>query len=225
MQNNTKIIIGVVVATVMVAVYGVQVYASHTFETGTQNTFSRHTQGGAPLLPNNTTVRLDGLTLQPGAVLPIYDASPNFVSGHLLLRAPCEPVEGEGDDTYRPLVTVIAGHIDEHEHNTYVDKVPLYYIRHASNRDSCVWHAHIPDPLNGGAPRVTDLTLINLTDQPVEFNGGDVVVFNVFNVLGTIGNYYAQQDMMQLPTDIEHGNPVYDLNDEDDSNDGLGFIE
>lgn len=223
MRDKTKIIIGVAVATVIVAVYGVQVYAVHTFETGTQNTFSRHTQGGAPLIPNNVTVRLDGLTLQPGAALPIYDATPNYVSGHLLLRAPCEPVE-EGDDTYRPLVTVIAGHIDEHEHNTYVDKVPLYYIRHASSADSCVWHTHIPDPLNGGAPRVTDITLINLTDKVIKFNGGDVVVFNVFDVLGTIGKYYEQQGMMQLPVNIEHGNPVYDLNDEDDNNDGLGVM-
>lgn len=155
--------------------------------------------------------------------MPLYDASPNYVSGHILLKAPCEPVE-EGDDTYRPIVTVIAGHIDEHKNNTYVDKVPLYYIAHASNPDkSCIWHAHIPDPINGGAPRVTDIALINLSGKTIEFNDGDVVDINISNVLGDIGIYYQDQGIQQLPGDLEHGNPVYDLNDDDNSNDGLGF--
>jgi hypothetical protein len=44
--------------------------------------------------------------LEPAAVLPLYDASPNFVSGHFLLRAPC-------DEDHVPFVTVIAGHIDD----------------------------------------------------------------------------------------------------------------
>ncbi len=69
--------------------------------------------------------------------------------------APCDP------DTHVPYVTVIAGHIDESEHETHADKMPVYYIAHASTAGSCVFHSHVPDPLNGGFPRVTDMDLIN----------------------------------------------------------------
>jgi hypothetical protein len=120
-----------------------------------------------------------------------------------------------------PTITVIAGHIDESEHGTFMDKVPLYYIDHASTAGSCVWHAHIPDPLNGGAPRVTDIDLINLSGGNVEFNPGDAVDINIQRVLGSIAD--APYEEMQLPASLTHGNPVYDLNDDDHANDGLGF--
>jgi hypothetical protein len=186
-------------------IYGSSVFASHSFELGVA--------GGT--LPQNTHIRLDGLTLPPGGVLPVYDASPNFVAGHFLLRAPC-------DDDHIPTITVIAGHIDEHMHKTFVDKVPLYYIDHASGPDSCVWHAHVPDPLNGGAPRVTDIDLVNLSGEPVSFNAGDAVDINIQRVLGSIASVPYTQ--MQLPGELTHGNPVFDLNDDNPDNDGLGFI-
>ncbi|MEW6603638.1 MAG: hypothetical protein AB1351_02980 [Thermoproteota archaeon] len=193
-----------VTAIVGLAAYNSSVFASHSFELGVSGNS----------VPDNTHIRLDGLTLPPGGVLPIYDASPNFVAGHFLMRAPC-------DDGHVPMVTVIAGHIDESEHSTFVDKVPLYYISHASGPDSCVWHAHIPDPLNGGAPRVTDIALVNLSGENVSFNAGDIVDVNVQRVLGSIAD--APYDEMQLPANIMHGNPVFDLNDDDHTNDGLGF--
>ncbi len=188
------------------AVYGGTVFASHSFEAGVSGNS----------IPDNTHVRLDGLTLPPGGVLPLYDASPNFVSGHFLLRAPCDP------DTHVPHVTVIAGHIDESMHGTYVDKMPLYYISHASTADSCVYHAHMPDPLNGGAPKVTDIALINLSGEDASFNPGDAADINVQRVLGSMSSSpYAE---MQLPADLTHGNPIFDLNDDDPDNDGLGFV-
>ena len=52
------------------------VYASHSYEAGVQ--------GDA--IPDNTHIDLSQLTLPPGGVFPLYDASPNFVSGHFLLR-------------------------------------------------------------------------------------------------------------------------------------------
>jgi hypothetical protein len=194
------------VAAIAAAMYAQTAFASHTFEVGV----------AANSLPQNTHIRLDGLTLPPGGVLPLYDSSPNFVAGHFLLRAPC-------DEDHVPTITVIAGHIDEHMHGTYMDKVPLYYIDHASTAGSCVYHAHIPDPLNGGAPRVTDMDLINLSGQPVSFNPGDVVDINVQRVLGSMVSLPYTQ--MKLPGELTHGNPVYDLNDDNPDNDGLGFIE
>ncbi len=184
--------------------YNSSVFASHNFELGVS--------GGT--VPDNTHIRLDGLTLPPGGVLPVYDASPNFVSGHFLMRAPC-------DDDRVPMVTVVAGHIDESEHGTFVDKMPLYYIEHASGPDSCVFHAHVPDPLNGGAPRVTDIALVNLSGEDVAFNPGDMVDINVQRVLGSIAD--SPYEEMQLPANITHGNPVFDLNDDNPDNDGLGF--
>lgn len=206
MQTNH--IRALVIATAIVALgiaYGGNVLASHSFEAGVSGSN----------IPDNTHIRLDGLILPPGGVLPLYDASPNFVSGHFLLRAPCDP------DTHVPYVTAIAGHIDESAHATFVDKMPLYYISHASTADSCVFHAHMPDPLNGGASKITDVALINLSGEDVSFNPGDVVDINVQRVLGNIGS--SPYSEMQLPADISHGNIVYDLNDDDPDNDGLGF--
>jgi hypothetical protein len=187
-------------------IYGGSVFASHSFEAGVKG----------DSLPDNTHVRLDGLTLPPGGVLPVYDASPNLVAGHFLLRAPCEP------ETHVPYITVIAGHIDEHANGTYVDKVPLYYIDHASTAGSCVFHAHIPDPLNGGAPRVTDMDLINLSAENVTFGAGDAVDVNIQRVMGSISDTPYEEP--RLPAELTHGNPVFDLNDDDDTNDGLGFV-
>ncbi|HEY7507575.1 MAG TPA: hypothetical protein VH677_00475 [Nitrososphaera sp.] len=188
------------------AVYGGTVFASHSFEAGVSG----------DNIPDNTHVRLDGLTLPPGGVLPLYDASPNFVAGHFLMRAPCDP------DTNVPQVTVVAGHIDESAHGTYVDKMPLYYISHASTAGSCVYHAHMPDPLNGGAPQITDVALVNLSGEDISFNPGDVADINVQRVLGSMAS--APYEEMQLPADITHGNPVFDLNDDSPDNDGLGFV-
>ena len=179
--------------------------ASHSFEAGVQG----------DNIPDNTHIMLDGLTLPPTGVLPMYDASPNFVSGHFLMRAPCDP------ETHIPQVTVIAGHIDESIEGTFVDKVPLYYINQASTAEGCVFHAHIPDPLNGGAPKVTDIALINLSTQDATFNPGDVVDINVQRVLGNIGE--SPYTEMRLPGNLTHGNPVFDLNDDNPDNDGVGF--
>jgi hypothetical protein len=195
-----------VTAIIALVAYNSSVFASHSFELGVA--------GGS--MPDNTHIRLDGLTLPPGGVLPVYDASPNFVAGHFLLRGPCD------DNSHVPTVTVIAGHIDESAHATYVDKMPLYYISHASGPDSCVYHAHVPDPLNGGAPRVTDIALVNLSGEPVSFSPGDIVDINVQRVLGSIGD--APYSATQLPANITHGNPVFDLNDDNPDNDGLGFM-
>lgn len=173
MANTKNIRLLVIAAAGLAAIgaaFGGSVFASHSFEAGVIGNN----------IPDNTPVRLDSLALPPGGVLPVYDASPNFVSGHLLLRSPCDPA------THVPTITVVAGHIDESAHGTYVDKVPLYYISHASGPDSCVFHAHIPDPLNGGAARVTDIALVNYSNQTINFHAGDMVDVNVQRVLGSI---------------------------------------
>ncbi len=194
-------------AIVGVVAYNNSVFASHSFELGVTG----------EMVPDNTLIRLDGLTLPPTAAMPLYDASPNFVSGHFLMRAPCDP------DTKVPEVTVIAGHIDESASSTRVDKVPLYYIEHASTAGSCVYHAHIPDPLNGGAPRVTDIALINLSGRDITFNPGDIVDINIQRTLGKISDMPYEGDEVQLPAELTHGNPVFDLNDDNPDNDGVGF--
>ncbi|MGD8707391.1 MAG: hypothetical protein PVI88_01755, partial [Nitrosopumilaceae archaeon] len=83
--------------------------------------------------------------------------------------------------------------------------------------DRCVFHAHIPDPLNGGAPRVTDIALVNGGDSDVTFAGQHVVDINIQSVLGNIGeNPYTE-------TVADFGpNLIYDLNDDQHDNDGLG---
>jgi hypothetical protein len=197
--------IGISIVAGLVA-YNSSVFASHSFELGV----------AGETVPDNTHIRLDGLALPPAGAMPVYDASPNFVSGHFLMKAPCDP------ETKIPEVTVIAGHIDESAQSTRVDKVPLYYIDHASTAGSCVFHAHVPDPLNGGAPRVTDIALINLSGQEITFNPGDIVDINVHRVLGNISDAPYEGEEVQLPAELTHGNPVFDLNDDNPDNDGAG---
>lgn len=152
-------------------------------------------------------------------IFPLYDASPNYVSGHFLLTSPCELVEGD-TDTYQPLVSAIAGHIDEHEAGTHMEPIPLFYINTVSSPDNdfCVFHAHIPDPLNGGSPRVTDIDLVNLSGEDIIFEPGHIVDINVQRVLGNIGeDLYEDGPVVDLSRNV-----IYDLNDDDTSNDGLG---
>ena len=171
------------------------VYASHSYEAGVQG----------DNIPDNTHIDLSQLTLPSTGVLPLYDSSPNFVSGHFLYRAPC-------DTDKEPFVTVIAGHIDESANLTHVDKVPLYYVGHASTAGSCVYHAHLPDPLEGGSPRVTDVDLVNYSPNNVTFNAGDAVDINIQRSLGNIGNFY--EGNVLLPLQLSGSNPVIDLNEQ-----------
>jgi hypothetical protein len=197
-----------------------EVFASHSFEAGVSG----------DNIPDNTHVDLSDITLPPGGVVPLYDASPNFISGHFLYRAVCDTNTDPNPDfsfTPEPLVTAIAGHIDESEEMTHVESIPLYFVPHASSidedpetLDSCVYHAHIPDPLNGGSPRNTDVDLVNCAGMDVTFNAGDAVDMNVQRVLGTIEDFY--EDNVSLPSCELGPNPVFNLNDEDQTNDGLG---
>lgn len=217
-QNRISMIAGIAILTIALAFGGFS-FASHSFEAGVAE----------GTIPDNTHIRLDGMTLPPGGVFPLYDASPNYVSGHFLLTSPCELVDGEpGDDpnndTYQPLVTAIAGHIDEHASGTHMEPIPLFYINTVSSpklagtADQCVFHAHIPDPLNGGSPRVTDIDLVNLSGADIEFKPGHIVDINVQRVLGSI----ADDPYENGPVVTLVRNTIYDLNDNDHHNDGLG---
>lgn len=218
-QNRTSMIAGTALLTIALA-FGGYSFASHSFEAGVEGSN----------IPDNTHIRLDGMTLQHGSIFPLYDASPNYVSGHFLLKAPCTPVT-EGDDTMRPTITVVAGHVDELNANTHMEKVPLFYIAAVSDpptvedpdNTSCIWHAHLPDPLNGGSPRVTDVDLINLSGEPITFSAGDVVDINVQRVLGNISEKpYVNGPVVIVEDENGFFNPIFDLNDEDTGNDGLG---
>jgi hypothetical protein len=211
-QKKIATIVGTAIFTIAMA-FGGNVFASHSFETG----------AAAGVLPVNTHIRLDGMTLESGSIFPLYDSSPNYIAGHFLISAPCAPVT-EGDDTMRPTVTVLAGHVDEMNEATHMEKIPLFYIAAVSNApNSCIWHAHVPDPVNGGSPRVTDIDLINLSGEPIAFNPGNVVDINIQQVLGTTtGNEYTGGPTVILDDDNGVYNPIYDLNDDDHENDGLG---
>jgi hypothetical protein len=186
------------------------VFASHSYEAGVER----------DAIPDNTHIDLSQLALPSAGVFPLYDSSPNFVSGHFLYKGPCEggiPNDETNDDDrdgipFEPIVSVIAGHIDERAELTHVDFVPLYYVPHASPIEGiCVYHAHIPDPLQGGSPRVTDIDLVNYSPNTVRFNPGDAVDVNIQRTLGSIGNYYEGDQL--LPLELEGNNPVIDLNE------------
>ena len=204
-QTKLSMIAGTAILTIALT-FGGYSFASHSFEAGVSG----------DNIPDNTHISLNGITLGPGEVMPLYDASPNFVSGHFLLTDECVPVD---DDTNAPRVAVIAGHIDEHNSATHIEPMPLFYIDLVSNGDNrCVWHAHIPDPLNGGAPRVTDIAIANLGTSDVTFSGQHVVDINIQSVLGNIAdNPYTDGPHVDLSA-----NTIYDLNDDEHDNDGLG---
>ena len=94
----------------------------------------------------------------------------------------------------------------------------MYYVGPASPLEGiCVYHAHIPDPLEGGSPRVTDIDLVNYSHNPIAFNPGDAVDINIQRTLGNIGDFY-EGDVL-LPLQLAGGNnKVIDLNEEEPDN-------
>jgi hypothetical protein len=225
-QTTTKKFAILIMATLMsvgsLSLMPLEVFASHSFEAGVSG----------DNIPDNTFVDLSGLELPPFGVMPLYDASPNFISGHFLLKAPCDTSAKEKSDppesyTPQPLVTAIAGHIDESTEMTHVEPIPLYFIAHASPPtktalQSCVYHAHIPDPLNGGSPRNTDVDLFNCSGDEVIFNQGDAVDMNVQRTLGSIEDFYEGEMLLPSCDPPFQFNQVFNLNDDDPTNDGLG---
>jgi hypothetical protein len=149
--------------------------ASHGFEVG----------ANAGSLPSAVTVSLAGQVMRPGDYFPLADYSPNFVAGHLLVRIPC-------DNNAKPLVTPVAGHVDELAERTWVAPAQLNYIPHASTPgQTCVYHSHIPavdlvDVGNPGAPRITDIGLLNNSDKNVVFRTGNAMSFTLLRVVGEI---------------------------------------
>lgn len=75
--TNKPLFAGVAVLIASLA-FGGYAFASHSFEAGVKG----------DSLPDNTHVRLNDLTLSPMEVIPVYDASPNFIAGHFLYRGP-----------------------------------------------------------------------------------------------------------------------------------------
>ncbi|WP_337862480.1 hypothetical protein [Nitrososphaera sp.] len=163
------IIAGIAATTPVVA------FAGHAFESG----------AASGTLPVATTVLLAGQVMRPGDYMPVVDFSPNYVTGHLLLRAPCD---ADGN----PAVIPVGGHIDEIANRTYVDQLQMNYIAHASAPGkSCVYHSHVPavklsSIANAGPPRVTDIGLLNVGTKNVVFRTGNTVSFTVLTVAGEI---------------------------------------
>jgi hypothetical protein len=187
---------------------------SHGFEQGVK----------AGTLPSVVTVPLAGQVMRPGDYFPLADYSPNYVSGHLLLRIPC-------DSNGKPLVTPIVGHVDELPGRTWMTQAQINYIPHASSPgNTCVYHSHIPavdltDVGNPGAPRVTDIGLLNQGKKNVVFRTANVMSFTLLQVLGDINppNHYgpggfakdfAGSPYLNTPTfpatNLDNPNPSFD---------------
>ena len=54
-------------------------------------------------------------------------------------------------------------------------------------------------------------TMVNYSNLTVTFNAGDAVDINIQRSLGSIGNYYAGDEL--LPLELSGLNPVIDLNE------------
>lgn len=165
-------------------------FASHAFESG----------AASGTLPVATTIVLAGQVMKPGDYLPVVDFSPNYVTGHLLLRIPCD---AEGN----PAVIPIGGHIDEEEDKTYVDQLQINYIAHASDPGkSCVYHSHVPAVKlstldKPGPPRITDIGILNHSDKVVVFRTANAVSFSLLTVVGEItgANGYGPGSSLPAP--------------------------
>ena len=194
-MNSRYIVIFVAITTI--TTIGAYTYneamASHAFEGGTA--------GGA--LPIATTVIISGEVMQSGDYMPLVDFSPNFVAGHLLLRIPC-------DAQGIPRVFPVAGHIDETAHRTYTSQPQMNLIEHVSNKGkTCVYHSHVPaidvsKVGNPGAPRITDVGLMNTCNSNIVFGTANVMSFTVLRTLGDINsNPYGPEGGSPSPYNTE----------------------
>lgn len=187
---NLKQLAIIAVAATIVITAPVVALADHAFESGV-------TSGTMPVA---TTIPLGGQVLRPGDYLPVVDFSPNYVTGHLLLRVPCD---ADGN----PAVIPVGGHIDESANKTYVDQLQMNYIEHASTPGkSCVYHSHVPAVKlttldKPGPPRISDLGLLNVSDKNVVFRTGNAVSFTLLTVVGELSgtNGYGPGSSLPAP--------------------------
>ena len=217
-RKLSLVAIGTLIAISSVGLTNQNVFADHTFETGIVP--------GTTLQPT-VHVPLAGTVMRPGDYLPVADFSPQFVTGHFLLVVPC-------DSRGIPAVIPIGGHIDEHDHETWVDQLQMNYIAHASTPGkTCVYHSHVPavaikSVAWAGPPRITDMGLFNISGKNVVFRTGNVAMFTILTEVNTITppNGYGPNsaiakggwaippyDMMQLPGDIYTRNLVEPIDD------------
>ena len=79
-QTTTKIF-AVLMATLIslgsLSLTPLEVFASHSFKAGVQG----------DNIPDNTHVNLNGITLEQFQVVPLYDASPNFIRALFITRS------------------------------------------------------------------------------------------------------------------------------------------
>jgi hypothetical protein len=186
-------------------------FADHAFEGGV----------ASGTMPNTNHVLLAGQVMRPGDYLPVADYSPNYVTGHFLLIVPC-------DSRGIPSVIPIGGHIDEHDHKTWVDQLEMNYIAHASTPGkTCVYHSHVPSvglstvPW-AGPPRVTDMGLLNISSKTVVFRTGNAAMFTLLTVAGDIstpngygavGTLPSPYNSMRLPGDVYSRNLIMPIDD------------
>jgi hypothetical protein len=187
---NLKKLALIAIAAAIVVSMPVVAFASHAFESG----------AAAGTLPVATTLLLSGEVMRPGDYMPVVDFSPNYVTGHLLLRVP-------SDTNGNPAVIPVGGHIDERASRTYVDQLQMNYVEHASTPGkSCVYHSHVPavkltSIANAGPPRVTDIGLLNVGTKNVVFRTGNVVSFTLLTTVGEINppNGYGAEGSLPAP--------------------------
>lgn len=192
-KKLSLVAIGALIAISSVGFTNQNVFADHTFETGIVP--------GSTLQPT-VHVPLAGTVMRPGDYLPVADFSPQFVTGHFLLAVPC-------DSRGIPAVIPIGGHIDEHDHETWVDQLQMNYIAHASTPGkTCVYHSHVPaielkhsTVAWAGPPRITDMGLFNISGKNVVFRTGNVAMFTMLTEVNTITppNGYG------LPSSVANG--------------------
>ena len=121
----------------------------------------------------------------------------------------------------------MAGHIDELAERTWVAPAQLNYIPHASNPgNTCVYHAHIPavdvtDVGNPGAPRITDIGLLNQGQKNVVFRTANAASFTLLKVLGDINppNQYGPTGSMPAPYNVAPTFPAINLANPNPSSD------
>lgn len=111
----------------------------------------------------STNILLNGINLNPGEFILLYDSTPFASKGHIAVNLPCNP-----NNPLDPIFDILVGRAP----NLFV--MPLGYLEQLSKPGKmCVYHGQF-----GFGDPVTDLVLKYVGDDPIKLEGPHSIVIS-----------------------------------------------
>ena len=130
------------------------------------HTEEKEHSGALKTVRDSVTVLLQGLSIPATDFIHLYDSTPyHIMNGHVALKVPC------GDDSTSP-ITVLIGSAPNMTKGT-LENLPTL----STPGEQCLYHADLMP--SGNVSKITDIALMNPTEDDIEFPVTSTVVIGV----------------------------------------------